>query len=181
MRFNAQVPNPAEPTPDEPSPTEPAPTEPWLHLGFVEPRIPQNTGSAIRLSAVTGAMLHLVEPLGFSLDEARVRRAGLDYHDMALVRVHPDLDDLLASVSGSVYAFTAHARHRHTDIVHQPGDLLLFGPEPTGLSEQVLGHPRVSEQIRIPMVAGRRSLNLANSASIACYEAARQLGFPGFS
>lgn len=170
MRFNAAVSHAPEP-------------DPWLHIGFVEPRIPQNTGNAIRLSAVTGATLHLVEPLGFSLDEARVRRAGLDYHDMARVQVHPDLDDLFEKrpAAGAVYAFTAHADRWHTDVEYQPGDLLLFGPEPTGLSDEVLADPRVTERIRIPMVAGRRSLNLANSASIAIYEAARQLGFVGFS
>ncbi len=154
----------------------------WLNIGFVEPRIPQNTGNAIRLSAVTGVMLHLVAPLGFSLDEARVRRAGLDYHDMARVSVHPDLDALLDGVApdASVHAFTAHAQKWHTQVDYRPGDLLLFGPEPTGLSDEVLADPRITERIRIPMLPSRRSLNLANSASIAIYEAARQLGFDGF-
>lgn len=162
----------------------------WLHVVFVEPRIPQNTGNAIRLAAVTGAALHLVEPLGFSLDEPRVRRAGLDYHDLARVRVHDDLAALWADLlpardepgteRPSVYAFTAHAERWHTDVAFRPGDVLLFGPEPTGLSEDVLADPHVDDRLRIPMVPDRRSLNLANSAAIASYEAARQLGFPGF-
>lgn len=152
-----------------------------VHLVFVEPRIPQNTGNAIRLAAVTGAHLHLVEPLGFSLDEARVRRAGLDYHDLARVTVHPDLDQLWQDLgpSRAVYAFTAHAERWHTSIDHRAGDVLLFGPEPTGLDEAVLRDAHVTDRVRIPMVPGRRSLNLANSAAVATYELCRQLGHPG--
>lgn len=151
-----------------------------VHLVFVEPRIPQNTGNAIRLAAVTGAHLHLVEPLGFSLDEARVRRAGLDYHDLARVTVHRDLDELWEALGpAEVYAFTAHAERWYTEAAYAPGDVLVFGPEPTGLDDRVLADPRITERLRIPMVPGRRSLNLANSAAIAVYEVARQLGFPG--
>ncbi|WP_243060309.1 tRNA (cytidine(34)-2'-O)-methyltransferase [Nocardioides sp. SR21] len=153
-----------------------------LHVIFFEPRIPGNTGSAIRMSAVTGTRLHLVEPLGFDLSEAKLKRAGLDYHDLASVAVHPDLDTALASdeLAGSrVFAFTAHATRWFTDVEYQPGDALLFGPEPTGLPAEVLGHPRVTDRLRIPMVPGRRSLNLANSAAVATYEAWRQLGFRG--
>lgn len=153
-----------------------------VHLVFVEPRIPQNTGNAIRLAAVTGAHLHLVEPLGFSLDESRVRRAGLDYHDLARVSVHPDLAHLwdeLGTEGTSVYAFTAHAERWYTDPGYALGDVLVFGPEPTGLDDRVLADPRLTDRLRIPMVPGRRSLNLANSAAIAVYEVNRQLGFPG--
>ena len=149
---------------------------------FLEPRIPPNTGNAIRMVAGTGATLHLVEPLGFDLSEPQLKRAGLDYHDLASVEVHPDLDaalDSAALVSSRVFAFTAHATRWHTDVEYQPGDVLLFGPEPTGLSDEVLSHVRVTERIRIPMVAGRRSLNLSNSAAVATYEAWRQQGFPG--
>lgn len=149
---------------------------------FLEPRIPPNTGNAIRLSAATGSTLHLVEPLGFDLSEPKLKRAGLDYHDLASVVVHPDLDTALASDSLSssrVFAFTAGASRWYTDIAYRPGDVLLFGPEPTGLSEEVLTHPRVTERVRIPMLDGRRSLNLANSVSVATYEAWRQHGFPG--
>jgi tRNA (cytidine/uridine-2'-O-)-methyltransferase len=151
-----------------------------FHIVFVEPRIPPNTGNAIRLSAVTGAHLHLVEPLAFSLDDARLRRAGLDYHDLATVTVHADLGALWTAVlPARVFAFTAGATTSYADVAYQRGDVLLFGPEPTGLSAEVLGDPNVTERLRIPMIAGRRSLNLANSAAIASYEAWRQLGFAG--
>jgi tRNA (cytidine/uridine-2'-O-)-methyltransferase len=149
---------------------------------FLEPRIPPNTGNAIRMVAATGATLHLVEPLGFDLTEPKLKRAGLDYHDLASVVVHPALDAALASpalASARVFAFTAHATRWHTEIEFEPGDVLLFGPEPTGLSDEVLGHDRVTERLRIPMVAGRRSLNLANSAAVVTYEAWRQHGFAG--
>ncbi|RYV49728.1 tRNA (cytidine(34)-2'-O)-methyltransferase [Pengzhenrongella frigida] len=147
---------------------------------FFEPRIPQNTGSAIRLSAVTGAELHLVEPLGFDLSEPKLRRAGLDYHDLAHVVVHANLDAALAAMPAArVFAFTTQATRRFTDVVYEPGDILLFGPEPTGLPAEVLADPRITDQLVIPMIPGRRSLNLANSAALAVYEAWRQTGFPG--
>lgn len=151
-----------------------------LHVVFFEPRIPGNTGNAIRLAAATGATLHLVEPLGFEMDEPRLRRAGLDYHDLAHVVVHRDLETALAALPGSrVLAFTTHTTTRYTDLTYRDGDALLFGPEPTGLPPEVLAHPAVTERVRIPMQEGRRSLNLTNAASIAVYEAWRQLGFPG--
>ncbi len=149
---------------------------------FLEPRIPPNTGNAIRMSAVTGNTLHLIEPLGFDLSEPKLKRAGLDYHDLASVRVHAGLDAALNSeeLAGSrVFAFTAHATRWFVDVAFEPGDVLLFGPEPTGLSQEVLHHPRVSDRIKIPMVPGRRSLNLSNSAAVVAYEAWRQQGFPG--
>jgi len=153
-----------------------------VRIVFFEPRIPQNTGNAIRLSAVTGAELHLVEPLGFDLSEPKLRRAGLDYHDLAHVVVHPDLGALWAAQPGArVFAFTTRATRRFTDVTYRPGDLLLFGPEPTGLPADVLADPRITDQVRIPMLAGRRSLNLANSAALAVYEAWRQEGFAGAS
>ena len=153
-----------------------------VRIVFFEPRIPQNTGNAIRLSAVTGAELHLVEPLGFDLSEPKLRRAGLDYHDLAHVVVHPDLGALWAAQPGGrVFAFTTRATRRFTDVTYRPGDLLLFGPEPTGLPADVLADPRITDQVRIPMLAGRRSLNLANSAALAVYEAWRQEGFAGAS
>ena len=149
-----------------------------LHIVFFEPRIPGNTGSAIRLAAATGATLHLVEPLGFDLSEPKLRRAGLDYHDLAHVVVHPDLDALLDSLPDArVFAFTTQATSRYTDVTYQPDDVLMFGPEPTGLPADVVAHARITDQVRIPMLAGRRSLNLSNAASIATYEAWRQLGF----
>lgn len=151
-----------------------------IQLMFFEPRIAGNTGSAIRTSAATGAPLHLVEPLGFDLSEPKLRRAGLDYHDLAHVVVHPDLGAALAAVpTARVYAFTTQATTTFTDIAYADGDVLLFGPEPTGLPEAVLAHPRVTARVRIPMLADRRSLNLSNAAAVAAYEAWRQLGFRG--
>jgi tRNA (cytidine/uridine-2'-O-)-methyltransferase len=145
---------------------------------FFEPRIPSNTGNAIRLSAVTGCELHLIEPLGFDLTEPKLRRAGLDYHDLASVTVHASLDAAWEMLlPARVFAFSAHATRSFADIAYEQGDVLLFGPEPSGLPEEVRASPHVTEQIRIPMLPGRRSLNLANSASIAVYEAWRQRGF----
>ncbi len=145
---------------------------------FFEPRIAGNTGSAIRLAAVTGTHLHLVEPLGFDLSEPRLRRAGLDYHDLAVVTVHPDLDAALAALPGSrVLAFATRGTTSYADLTYRPDDVLLFGPEPTGLPDDVLAHPRVDAQVRIPMLPGRRSLNLSNCAAIVTYEAWRQAGF----
>jgi tRNA (cytidine/uridine-2'-O-)-methyltransferase len=151
-----------------------------FHVVFVEPRIPPNTGNAIRLAAVTGAHLHLVEPLGFTLDDANLRRAGLDYHDLATLTVHRDLAQLWSALlPARVYAFTSHASTTYTDIAFRAGDVLMFGGEPTGFSPEVLADENITERLRIPMLPGRRSLNLANSASIALYEAWRQQGFAG--
>ena len=151
-----------------------------VRIVFFSPRIPQNTGSAIRLSAVTGAELHLVEPLGFDLSEPKLRRAGLDYHDLAHVVVHPSLDALWQAMpEARVFAFTTRATRRFTDVAYRTDDLLMFGPEPTGLPDEVLADARITDQVRIPMIPGRRSLNLANSAALAVYEAWRQDGFAG--
>ena len=147
---------------------------------FLSPRIAPNTGNAIRMVAATGCELHLVEPLGFDLSEPKLRRAGLDYHDLASVTVHPSLEAAWAAVSGArVIAFTAHAERSFADVEYRPGDVLLFGPEPTGLDDATLADPHITEQVRIPMLAGRRSLNLSNAAAVAAYEAWRQNGFGG--
>ena len=130
--------------------------------------------------AATGCELHLVEPLGFDLSEPKLRRAGLDYHDLASVTVHPSLDEAWAAIGPDrVFAFTAHAETPFTDVRYLPGDVLMFGPEPTGLAPETLADPHITEQIRIPMLAGRRSLNLSNAAAVAAYEAWRQHGFDG--
>jgi len=151
-----------------------------LHLIFHEPVIPPNTGNAIRLAAGTGCALHLIEPLGFDLSESKLRRAGLDYHDLAVVTVHPDLATAFAAIRpGRVFAFTTQATTRFTDIAYHDNDALLFGTEPTGLPEEVLTDPQITEQVRIPMLPGRRSMNLSNAAAVSVYEAWRQLGFPG--
>lgn len=151
-----------------------------FHVVFHEPKIPPNTGNAIRMVACTGAILHLVQPLGYELSDAHLRRAGLDYHDMARVVVHPDLDAALTAVGqGRVYAFTGQGRTRFSSVAYRPGDVLLFGTETTGLPQEVIDDPRVTDRVRIPMVPGARSMNLSNSAAVAVYEAWRQLGYAG--
>lgn len=151
-----------------------------FHVLFYSPRIAPNTGNAIRMVAATGAHLHLVEPLGFDLSEPKLRRAGLDYHDLASVTVHQDLDAAWAVIGPTrVYAFTAHADSSFAQVSYQPGDVLMFGPEPTGLDELTLADPHITARVRIPMLAGRRSLNLSNAAAVAAYEAWRQQGFTG--
>lgn len=151
-----------------------------LRILFHTPEIPGNTGNAIRLAAVTGAELHLVEPLGFDFGSAHLRRAGLDYHDLAVLTVHPDLDAAWAALAPErAWAFTTDGEVSHTDVAYRPGDVLLFGPESVGLPAAVKADPHVTARVRIPMLPARRSLNLANSASIAVYEAWRQLGFAG--
>jgi tRNA (cytidine/uridine-2'-O-)-methyltransferase len=151
-----------------------------FRLMFHSPRIAPNTGNAIRMVAATGCELHLVEPLGFDLTEPKLRRAGLDYHDLASVTVHPDLAAAWNALSPTrVYAFTAHATMSFTDVGYRPGDVLMFGPEPAGLDDATLADPHITTQLRIPMLAGRRSLNLSNAAAVAVYEAWRQHGFAG--
>jgi tRNA (cytidine/uridine-2'-O-)-methyltransferase len=153
-----------------------------FRIAFVEPQIPPNTGNAIRMVAATGCELHLIEPLGFDLSDAKLRRAGLDYHDLATVHVHGDLAAAwLTLMPARVFAFTARATDSFADVAYVPGDVLLFGPEPDGLSEEVLADPHVTAWVRIPMLAGRRSLNLSNAAAVAAYEAWRQQGFAGSS
>ncbi len=147
---------------------------------FVEPRIPPNSGNAIRMSAVTGCELHLVGPLGFDMSDAKLRRAGLDYHDLASVTVHENLAVAWRALTPArVFAFTARASRGYTDVAYEPGDVLMFGSEPTGLSDEALHDRHVTDRLRIPMLAGCRSLNLANSAAIVVYEAWRQHGFAG--
>jgi len=151
-----------------------------FHLLFFAPQIPPNTGNAIRLAAVTGCELHLVEPLGFNLSDANLRRAGLDYHDLASVTVHPDLASVWGAVGdGRVYAFSTRASRTYAQINYAPGDVLMFGPEADGLPDHVLADEHVTERVRIPMLSGRRSLNLSNSAAVAVYEAWRQIGWTG--
>lgn len=151
-----------------------------IDIVFHTPEIPGNTGNAIRLAAVTGAHLHLVEPLGFDLTDAKLRRAGLDYHDLAHVTVHPDLDHLWQALGDRrVIVFTTHTTDSFAEVDYRDGDVLLFGQESTGLPENVVDDEHVDLRVRIPMLPGRRSLNLANSASIAIYEAWRQRGYAG--
>lgn len=151
-----------------------------LDIVFYRPEIPPNTGNAMRLAAVTGSRLHLIEPLGFEMDDARLRRAGMDYRDRAVVTVHPDIDTWLeARPPGRVLAVAVDGATPYTEIRYQKGDSLLFGPESVGLPDEVKGAVWVDRMLYIPMVSGVRSLNLANAASIVVYEAWRQLGFEG--
>ncbi|WP_345421270.1 tRNA (cytidine(34)-2'-O)-methyltransferase [Pseudonocardia xishanensis] len=147
-----------------------------FRIAFHAPEIPPNTGSAIRLAANTGAELHLVEPLGFSLDERSVRRAGLDYHELADLHVHADYPGLVAATAPArILAFTTNAERLYTDVAYVPGDVLLFGSESVGLPAEVAA--AATDRVRLPMVAGSRSLNLANAAAVAVYEAWRQQSF----
>lgn len=147
---------------------------------FHSPEIPGNTGNAIRLAAITGAELHLVEPLGFDFSDAKLRRAGLDYHDLAVVTVHPDLEAAWKALQPErVFAYTSDGEKSYADIAYLPGDVLLFGQESVGLPEHVKNDPHVTARVRLPMLPSLRSLNLANAASIVVYEAWRQQGFAG--
>ena len=143
-----------------------------------QPEIPPNTGNIIRLCANTGAELHLIGPLGFELDDARLRRAGLDYHEFADVRVHGSLPACLDALgSPRVFAFSTRATLRHDQIEYQASDCLLFGPESRGLPESLLESIPESQRLRIPMRAGQRSLNLSNAVAVAVFEAWRQHDF----
>ncbi len=151
-----------------------------FHIALYEPEIPPNTGNIIRLSANTGCPLHLIGPLGFRLDDARLRRAGLDYREQAVLQKHPSLEAFLGSVRpGRLFACTSRGRRRHSDVRFVPGDALLFGPETRGLPPRLLDTLPEGHRLRIPMVAGSRSLNLSNAVAIVLYEAWRQQGFAG--
>lgn len=147
---------------------------------FYAPEIPPNTGNAMRLAAVTGCHLHLIEPLGFEMDDARLRRAGMDYRDRAAVAVHERLESWRrATQPDRVFAFTVDGEILYTEESYREGDVFLFGPESVGLPEDVRKQPWITRRLRLPMVPGVRSINLSNSAAIVVYEAWRQLGFPG--
>ncbi|WP_246836275.1 tRNA (cytidine(34)-2'-O)-methyltransferase [Nesterenkonia sp. NBAIMH1] len=151
-----------------------------LNVILDQPEIPGNTGSLIRLAAAVGFELHIAGPTLFEFTDTRLKRAGLDYHDLAVMTEHQSLDAAYAALRPRrVFAFTGEAAAHHTDIEYQDGDALLFGRESTGLDEHVKHDPRVTELVRIPMRPGIRSLNLANSASVVVYEAWRQHGFDG--
>ena len=143
-----------------------------------EPEIAPNTGNLMRLTVNTGCELHLIEPLGFSLDDAKVRRAGLDYREYANVRTHAGWKAFLAAMGDArIIAYSQRATLVYTDVVYRPGDVLLFGKESTGLPAAVLEDESVAARVRIPIGPQGRSLNLANAAAVGVYEAWRQLGF----
>jgi tRNA (cytidine/uridine-2'-O-)-methyltransferase len=149
-----------------------------VNVVLVQPEIPPNTGNIIRLCANTGARLHLVRPLGFSLDARSVRRAGLDYRELTELREHASLADCLASLGGPRwFAITTRGTVRYDAIEYADGDALVFGPETRGLPEEILSGCPVERRLRIPMRPASRSLNLSNAVSVVVYEAWRQAGF----
>lgn len=151
-----------------------------LHVVLFEPEIPPNTGNIIRLCANTGFQLHLIEPLGFELDEKRVRRAGLDYHDLANVKIHKNWSAFVEDVKPkNCYAITTKGKRWHTDVNFAAGDAIVMGPETRGLPDSMLDTLSQDEKVRIPMVPDSRSLNLSNATAVMVYEAWRQLEFEG--
>lgn len=150
-----------------------------MHVVLVSPEIAPNTGNIIRLCANTGTPLHLVEPLGFTLDDRNVKRGGLDYHELADVTVHSDLPSVQSLLDGRWFAFTSAAKRTYTDVAFLPTDVLVFGPERAGLGVDVLTQLSSRHQLRIPMRPGNRSLNLANAVAVVTFEAWRQADFAG--
>ncbi len=147
-------------------------------LILYQPEIPPNTGNIIRLAANAGVALHLVEPLGFALDEPRLRRAGLDYREYAAVETHPDLAACLEALGQPrLFALSTRGLRCYAEPAYRPGDAFLFGPETRGLPQEVLAGVPAARRLRIPMRPGNRSLNLSNAAAVVIYEAWRQHGF----
>ena len=145
-----------------------------------QPEIPPNAGNVIRMCANTGARLHLVEPLGFSMDDRQLKRAGLDYHELTTVRVHRDWPScLLALGERRLFATSTRGSRLYTEVAFREGDALVFGAETSGLPVDVLAGFPQDQRLRLPMCAGNRSLNLSNAAAVVVFEAWRQLGFPG--
>jgi tRNA (cytidine/uridine-2'-O-)-methyltransferase len=151
-----------------------------FHVVLFEPEIPPNTGNAIRLCANSGATLHLVRPLGFRLDDKSLQRSGLDYHDLACVKVHANLSDcLLELVPARLFAVETGGRHRYSDVQYRAGDAFLFGPETRGLPDAALRAAGRDNSVFIPMQPQCRSINLSNAVALVAYEAWRQIGFTG--
>ncbi|WP_043106751.1 tRNA (uridine(34)/cytosine(34)/5-carboxymethylaminomethyluridine(34)-2'-O)-methyltransferase TrmL [endosymbiont of unidentified scaly snail isolate Monju] len=151
-----------------------------FHVVLYQPEIPPNTGNIIRLCANTGARLHLVGPLGFELDDRRLRRAGLDYHEYAEVVQYPRLDDFLQRVRPArLFALSTRGEERFDAPAYCPGDAFLFGPETRGLPDAVLDGVPAEHRLRLPMRPGQRSLNLSNAVAVMLFEAWRQQGFVG--
>jgi len=149
-----------------------------MNIVLFEPEIPPNTGNIMRLAANTGCRLHLIEPLGFELEDKQLRRAGLDYREWAETRRYRSFDDFIKNCKfNDLYAFTTKAEKTYSDAVFNPGDALLFGPESRGLPAEILGSLDGDKKLRIPMATASRSLNLSNTVAIAVYEAWRQQGF----
>lgn len=155
-----------------------------FNIVLVAPEIPPNTGNVIRLSANTGCALHLIEPLGFSMDDKQMRRAGLDYHEYATVRRHADWSAFLASEQPNtqrLFALTTRGSHNVFEQRFQPGDWLVFGSETSGLPAELRERFAPAQRLRLPMMAGQRSLNLSNAVAVVVFEAWRQQGFASAS
>ncbi|WP_323751752.1 tRNA (uridine(34)/cytosine(34)/5-carboxymethylaminomethyluridine(34)-2'-O)-methyltransferase TrmL [Marinobacter sp.] len=153
-----------------------------LHVVLYEPEIPPNTGNIIRLCANTGCQLHLIEPLGFSLEDKQMRRAGLDYSEYATVKIHKDYESFLeAEQPERLFGLTTKGSRHYHEVAYQDGDYLMFGPETRGLPEDVRNGLPEDRRLRVPMRPESRSLNLSNTAAVLVYEAWRQLGFPDAS
>jgi tRNA (cytidine/uridine-2'-O-)-methyltransferase len=151
-----------------------------FHIILYQPEIPPNTGNIIRLCANTGAQLHLIRPLGFELIDKQLRRAGLDYHEYANVRVHDELSSCLATLpEARLFAFTTKGTKSYDTVHYQTGDALLFGPESRGLPADILASLPVEHRLLLPMLPNNRSLNLSNTVAVAVFEAWRQCGFEG--
>ncbi|EIK44648.1 RNA methyltransferase, TrmH family, group 2 [Cellvibrio sp. BR] len=151
-----------------------------LHIVLFEPEIPPNTGNIIRLAANTGCQLHLIEPLGFKLDEKSVVRAGMDYAETQDVRLHKSWEDFLAQENPArIFALSTKGTRCHSDAQFQSGDYLLFGPETRGLPAAIRESLPADQVLRIPMAANSRSMNLSNAVAVMVYEAWRQLGYAG--
>ncbi|AKK66180.1 MULTISPECIES: tRNA (cytidine(34)-2'-O)-methyltransferase [Xanthomonas translucens group] len=153
---------------------------PTLHVLLFQPEIPPNTGNAIRLCANTGAQLHLIEPLGFELEDKQLKRAGLDYHEYARLQVHASLDAALQRIAPRrLFALSTRSSTRYDAPAFADGDAFLFGPETRGLPAEVLEQVPPAQRLRLPMRPHNRSLNLSNAVAVVVFEAWRQLGFPG--
>ncbi len=151
-----------------------------FHIVLFQPEIPPNTGNVIRLCANTGAQLHLIKPLGFELDDRRLRRAGLDYHEYATLKVHDRYEDFLCEVRPArVFACTTRGRQDYSAVAYRDGDVLLFGSESRGLPQELIDSLPPEQRLRIPMCPGNRSLNLSNAVAVILYEAWRQNGYEG--
>ncbi len=151
-----------------------------FHIVLFEPEIPPNTGNVIRLCANTGAALHLIAPLGFTLSDAKLRRAGLDYREWARIACHESFGSFLATVRPArLFAYSTRGARAYTEVRYQAGDALLFGPETRGLPQDLLAGLAPERVLRLPMTPESRSLNLSNAVAVVVYEAWRQLGFPG--
>ncbi len=151
-----------------------------FNIVLVNPEIPPNAGNVIRLAANTGARLHLVEPLGFSMDDRQLKRAGLDYHELASLTVHKSWEDCRRALAGSrLFALTTRGTRGYAEVEYRAGDAFVFGPETSGLAQELLDQFPSDQRLRLPMLPGNRSVNLSNAVAVVVFEAWRQAGFRG--